>query len=143
MRKKSWVKGRASCTTDSAFGRLRETIQVTVDEANELDAELRDGYTFEIHEDLNAFTVKAKAPPGTMGFDEPAVTFIRRGTLIDVNSNARFSADPTPTAAFKVHPTWDIEKGKCRLLVDGKPHKLWQIGQKALAGLFSRSWKGD
>ena len=142
MSGKDWVRARAACSVETTLLELLVLVEHDVGVANELDAEVRADYTFEAISGTGRFTVRT-AREGQGDFrDQRFVTFESRDEGILVFSGAVNNPHkPKPAPEFLIVPRWDTKKGKCELLIDGKPCELWQISQRALAGLFSFSWR--
>lgn len=144
MTNRDWVTKRAACSIETAFARLRKRVEYDVAEANKLGIELRDSYTFEIVDERNSFGVIANPPPNSMGFDVPAVIFEMHSDGIQVLGTTKLSDRPLPTAPFNIVLKWDPsagKAGKCLLVAEDEPLKLWQISHRALAGLFVWEWR--
>ena len=141
MSKRDWVTKHAACCVETALANLLEIVRHDVEQANALDAEVRDHYTFEITSGTRRFTVKT-VPESQGDFrDQRFVSFEKRDDgIIAFGAVLNNPHKPKPTSEFLIVPSWNAENGRCELLIDRKPHKLWQISQRALAGLFSLSW---
>ena len=146
MAKRNWIENRGLCRAVDVFERLIERIEADVEKASEYNVELqlRKDYDFEIDAREDCLTISAKPPASSVGYDQFEVVFERRENTIKVSAFEKRGGGLTDrTFNFEIVPSWDAKKGKCRLLIDGNPYKLWQISQKALAGLFNASWASD
>ena len=142
MSNRDWVTQRAACSVETALASLLEIVRHNVEQANALDAGIREHHTFEILGGTGRFTVKTVRESQGDFRDQRFVSFEQRDEGILVFSAVLNNPHkPVPTPEFLIVPSWNAENGRCELLIGGEPHKLWQISQRALAGLFSLSWR--
>jgi hypothetical protein len=123
-----WVSAQAKCSAAAMFERLRTRVREDVQRRNGI-FDRQDGFTFEFHDDGDAFEASRGTPSGPQGTTVDAlVRFERAGRRIRVYSE-EIDVDFTAVVALDV-------SGLCRFVVGEAMYSEWELRRMALEHLF-------
>ena len=128
----NWVAARAKCNLDLTFDALFQIIQRDVSEMNKLSETRRRGYSFDIeqngeglHPSIRVRRFPEQDPDGNKIL---WVTFTKSTAAIRIES---------PLGEVELaYPQWEESSCSCRLHIDGKRYRAWEVCQRALGPLF-------
>lgn len=133
----NWVKLRAECNLDVCFDSLRGVVNRDVKEMNALPAEIRSDFLYKVQDGDNvlpSFSVVQECEKAAYENSQPHILFSKSPISIEVSRKPRGAH--VKTALFTITPEWSEKESRCRLLVNGKELKAWEISRLALEPMF-------
>lgn len=130
--RKDWVKLYARCTPNGILYDFLEQVKADI-ESLEMQDDRATGYRFTAEKSGNRVYVKKFAQDsGEDVCPEEQVSFMSANHETVEVYYGNVSDHPDFTCNFR----WDEQETICRITIDSKPYKLWQVCQKALRRLF-------
>ncbi|MCY4354283.1 MAG: hypothetical protein OXC09_05790 [Truepera sp.] len=128
----NWVAKRGECNLELIFEVLSQVVTRDVAEANKLPAESRQGFQFKVERNGEGITPMLRVSRFVGGNpaapDRYHVTFEKSVLTIRVHR--------PPSTPLLARPEWDDEAQSCRLYIDERPYKVWEVSQRVLGPLF-------
>lgn len=126
----NWIAEIAECDLDLAFNALYQVLKRDVDYANDLPAKKRRNFKFKLERNGEGITPTIRITRQIEGKAE-----IDHNNVIefDLHGNAvRLDCPHLNNGFTKIYPKWDNETSSCKLYIDDKQMKAWEISKLAL-----------
>lgn len=129
-----WIAEIAGCDLDLTFTALYQVLKRDVDIANNLPAKKRRNFTFKLEHNGEGTTPTIRI---TRQLEGKAEIDHENIVEFDLYGNAlRLDSPFIDNGFIKIYPRWDNETSSCKLYIDDKHMKVWEISRLALQPLI-------
>ena len=129
-----WIAEIAGCDLDLTFAALFQVLKRDVDIANNLPAKKRRNLKFKLEHNGEGTTPTIRL---TRYVESTATTDDENKVEFDLHGNAvRLESRLLNDRLTMIYPRWDNESSSCKLYINDKHMKVWEISRLALQPLI-------
>ena len=125
-----WISEIAGCDLDLTFNALFDVLKRDIEIANKLPPKKRRYFTFKLERNGEGITPTIRI---TRQVKSPLETNPENVAEFDLYGNAvRLESPLLKERLTKIYPRWDNETSSCKLYINDKHVKVWEISRLAL-----------
>ena len=129
-----WISEIAGCDLDLTFNSLYQVLKRDVEIANNLPAQKRRNYRFKLERNGEGISHVLRVMRGVEGKD---LWDHKNKVEFDLHDNAlRLDCPHLNNGFTMIYPRWDSETSSCKLYINDKHMKVWEISKLALQPLI-------